>query len=776
MGFLIGVYILLAIAALVGYVPIIKKNKKDRSLYLLLYTFGLVFIFRLMIVLLAAYRELDPFVIVQKLLDSLAHALQIFALNEDYTGYAVMCSELFTGLGSAEAGVFYSLFITVLNVCAPIFSGAEILKILTDIFPPLRIMVHPHKHKYVFCGLNEMTVSLAEDICGKGTYTGRDPGGNEHNGKSFTEWNYTMINKDCLSAPMIIFADCVPSEASQGLRSRAEALGAVCVRTDPTELRLSKSGSVTYLLLNEDPGKNIERFSALLSAGSAYLGDDKKKPLFPTDGGPDGSRTGIFVFVHEEYESGTVRRILEKNPGVKDKIAVRAIRDYMNVAINLMAKVPLFLPLLHNPKDELNITILGAGSIAREVFKAVYWCGQMNGVALNVNVLAKDATALQRHLGETCPEMAESCKAFSPLLRIYEDTEAQEYNPPYLNSVEFTDADDVAMLSDLPENILRTTDYYVIALGSDEADTRMTDLLSRRLGQLRMETKKGMLPKCPEVTFIVTALYEGGFAGAVRETKPGEAQAGTYILPFATFKERFSCQNVFFTSFMEDAIETQKLYDRNQQKKWTDDEYDWMANVVKEVHAPYKLFSAGLLTKPSASDKLYDIKIDSSAKDKIDDAVYKKLAWLEHRRWNAFLRSQGFSCPTRETVGNYVSVTEPRKGMHKNIPLRLHPCLVESSPVPTELLGLDQKPDPEKFASYPYDRLDYVSAYLIDLIPKYYSDYSMPPAIGYKTYDFYGYYDIDKKTNKLVWNGMDSALQKYIGQRSEPEDGQPHFL
>ena len=47
---------------------------------------------------------------------------------------------------------------------------------------------------------------------------------------------------------------------------------------------------------------------------------------------------------------------------------------------------------------------------------------------------------------------------------------------------------------------------------------------------------------------------------------------------------------------------------------------------------------------------------------------------MEHRRWNACLRAQGFSRPTEEQHRRYFEET----GKHKNLALRLHNCLVES--------------------------------------------------------------------------------------------------
>ena len=64
--------------------------------------------------------------------------------------------------------------------------------------------------------------------------------------------------------------------------------------------------------------------------------------------------------------------------------------------------------------------------------------------------------------------------------------------------------------------------------------------------------------------------------------------------------------------------------------------------------------------------------------------VLNKLAWLEHRRWTAFMRTQGFRCPTQDEEESYIASLDDdtvgdgkNKGKHKNLELKLHPCIVE---------------------------------------------------------------------------------------------------
>jgi hypothetical protein len=78
-----------------------------------------------------------------------------------------------------------------------------------------------------------------------------------------------------------------------------------------------------------------------------------------------------------------------------------------------------------------------------------------------------------------------------------------------------------------------------------------------------------------------------------------------------------------------------------------------------------------------------------------------RFAWVEHRRWNAYIRTQGFSRPTEKQYRRIFV----QDGQTKSIPLKLHPCLVESQVERKQLELLDRFDVPD------YDYLDYVTMY-----------------------------------------------------------------
>ena len=62
---------------------------------------------------------------------------------------------------------------------------------------------------------------------------------------------------------------------------------------------------------------------------------------------------------------------------------------------------------------------------------------------------------------------------------------------------------------------------------------------------------------------------------------------------------------------------------------------------------------------------------DSGLSEEAYVRLLHRLAWLEHRRWNAFTRVMGYRHTTLYEA--YRMITHS----HKHMPLKLHPCLVE---------------------------------------------------------------------------------------------------
>ena len=756
--------ILVFAALFIPIILILKRPSSVHKLKLTIYVFVLIWIARFAVGLADALINSSGLTPGEAFFDSMIHALQTFSMDEDYTDYTLTGKELLLNGGFPVWSAVYGIVISVLNVCAPILGGALLLEILTSVFPRIKIALMPFRHKFVFSELNAEGAALAEDLY-------KD----DHYKYCFPE-NIKRSRRSHLR-PVVIFTDAYEEEGSEvksELFTRVKTLGAVCVKTDLKHMSFRRSKTVDYFLIDRDSRGNISSLSHLLRP------DEKGRMLWPE---PMKDRkkketekvpaTRIFFFRQSDMDTPLVQNVREKEKAGADKVLIRMINDYQNTAINLVHKYPLFLPLLKQETKQaqepetiqnktaaecaknaaaceksrtLSVTILGSGEIAQEVFKAVYWCGQMLDTELSIRVLSKDAKAFECRLKEEYPQVLESCREDSPILQIYpsdnEEHSAEDRNPPYARA-EFYTVKDALILSEYPEDILGHTDYYVIALGSDERNIAAADKI--RFHHMRKLSDRG-----GSHLVIAPVVYDQNMAAAVRDLDP--EPFAPYMLPFAALNERYSCKNVFMNDFTADALQTALNYSKKEQNNFFKDGYSYWANIGKTIHAPYKAFSIGRIRAVSLdADAAERYTVDRSLTDHTEPDPGEKaeggrmltplerdrLGWLEHRRWNAFLRAQGFATPSKEQYETYYHTY----GKHKCVPLKLHNCLVETESfssgrqLPTEWEYLHGEYDPAD-----YDWLDTVTFRAYDIENKAVS--AEPGKDGlrgmdYKQYDFY---------------------------------------
>lgn len=410
--------------------------------------------------------------------------------------------------------------------------------------------------------------------------------------------------------------------------------------------------------------------------------------------------TRVFLFVQDDSQLQIANRIYRDSGKNASQVVLRVIRDYHNAAINLMTEVPLFMPLLFKPQEarkKLHVTILGDGSIAREVFYAVYWCGQMPNVELHVNVLGNRQCQFEDAVSIHCPELLESCRKGSEMLSVFPERKSKKYNSPYAH-YHFHPMRDVRKTADYPQDILEETDYFVIALGSDETAIEMTDILSNELAKMHYKDSN----RTHRV--IVPAIFNRDQADIITVRQPDDKNNHSFVIPFTLLEQRFCCENIFWMQFKDQSQKTAELYNRKQQIAIGGDEYGYWANLTRTIHVPYKLFGFSCLELANGNqtaitgdaEEMYRIVKGKT----FDNITEPKQAWVEHRRWVAFMRSEGFSHPSQEILEGYYE----RPTKHKNIPLKMHPCLVESDESQTPSL-----PTSERFDRMKYDALDYAS-------------------------------------------------------------------
>ena len=127
---------------------------------------------------------------------------------------------------------------------------------------------------------------------------------------------------------------------------RAKAIRAICLKTDIKHLSVQKSKLVFYFLIDEDEHANFESVNDLLNEQGSVL-------LWPkSSGSGDSVATTIIVLCQSDYSVNLINNILRKKEGMTSQVLVRPIRDYSNMAMNLVRKIPLFTALADSTETE----------------------------------------------------------------------------------------------------------------------------------------------------------------------------------------------------------------------------------------------------------------------------------------------------------------------------------------------------------------------------------------------------------------------------------------
>jgi len=588
-------------------------------------------------------------------LDSFVHTLQTFSLDADYTETIAIGKDLFANeFGSNFLSSFYGLFSALLNVCAPVMGGALLLGILASAFPRIGLRLRPLREKYVFSELNDRAINLAEDII-----------------REAKKGRGTMLPK----LPLIVFTDSYvdnDSEVSSELHQRAKEIGAICIKDDLLKLRFPKTRKLRYILLDDEEIDNIHTLTTLATERPAHWNE----------------RCGVHIYVFSQNnEIGSiVKRIYGKEGRRLSNVVIKVVQEYTSIAYNLLNDVPLYYPLLSkyppgfSGRKDLTVTIVGGGLIGTEVFLGAYWCGQILDCRLKINVVTEDAGKFRAKIEHINPELLQSGtvdgSANPALLRTFPGqgacAEAYAGFGFYGVDVERGDFADILDKKDADGAPLFLSDYFVVALGSDALNMAIAAEINRKV---QRESLSGPIKSRPVIAY---SIYNSNTKDVLNTLDT--QNAGAFLYAFAALKDIYSCKNIFMKHVNDAAFSFNRVHNQADLDSFLKDEYGWWSSIARALHRKYKIYSAGLLGRDGGAraavtdEEEKEYRGMTAGGNGADRAMCERLTWLEHRRWNAFMRTKGFTAPTGAQWERYAY----KNGLaHKHIDLKLHPCIVE---------------------------------------------------------------------------------------------------
>lgn len=597
------------------------------------------------------YENISSMNWLERFLDSLIHALQTFSMDEDYTMYLSSGKAFLYSSQSAAAAELYGFYAAVLNTLAPIAGGAILFDILSDIFPNFRLYYHTlrrNKKNYIFSELNSRAVVLAEDIRKK-------------------EPNAFILFTDAYVDP--------ENELSSELFIRAKKINALCVTTDLTALNGIGHGLVEYYLIDNSDESNIEALTKMFSGNwKDFFIDKQKKSLWKSEKKTAQKNVNIFIF----SENPTVYQIAEHYNRLCTKenvrqVLIQVVNEYENLVYELLDTHPLYLPLLDTHGSELSVVLTGSGSIGKQFIKSAYWCGQMlnpfitqslekpEKIKLHFHIISDNSTEFKQQLKLEMPEVFD---------RKYCETDEKTCTGtlPYA-SFSFHDADVNSyrfqqILDQIPQ-----IDYVLIAFDNDRQNLTSAHWLKEYLDKRSLIQGNHSHVHCiiedTNLKQTITNIYQ-------------ENHAFTNVCFFGSLDERYNYNTIHQTRFEDSAFLVDMSHNRKEKRDFLQNMYNYRSSLASAMYLKYRLFSAGLMKQ---NDHLSLKNLDGFFRYLLNPENANLQLWCEKQRWNAYVRSIGFSCPDTQQFLNYYrqyhSIELHKAGSEKKNFFHLHSCLVE---------------------------------------------------------------------------------------------------
>ncbi len=538
------------------------------------------------------------------------HTVRVFLANEDLA----VVQEALVAAGLPLQGLWAS-YASLLYFLAPTLLASFLLSFLKGVFSRMRYVLRLGRGDlYIFSQLNERSVLLAEDIA-------RQAGS---------------------AKPLLVFtaAPAELAETNPQLKHRADKLRAYCFDEDaitlPVPARCGKAG-ITFFLLEDDETHNLLLGTQLV---------EKYRDVLPVN---------LYV-ASVRQEAELVFDTIEK--GTKHPVRVRLIDESCTIVQHVMDTMPLFLAA---ENGLISVLIVGAGNIGMEVLKAVCWCGQLAGHRLEVHVVDQDPTAAS-HFARECPALA---------------GEHPEDCDIYFHCLDITGQEFPALLRQHPQ-----IGYVVCALGQEQRNLEAATYIRGFTQGLAPERCSATGQPLPIINLLVNDSFLSGIVAQLRN-----AQGAHYHLhPFGNLEQIYTWELISGSYFERLALAVHRFYGSSPES-FEQSAYNRRSSMVTALHCKYKLFACPTLAQNTNLDwsghptpamgqayRAYLEGADLPEAQRAEGSAQRleALARAEHRRWNAYIRTEGYQTPSPAELERYYPVV----GRHNNLMSGRHPALV----------------------------------------------------------------------------------------------------
>lgn len=384
---------------------------------------------------------------------------------------------------------------------------------------------------------------------------------------------------------MIIFTDVFAQEEDgYELQERAQSLGAICFKKDILEVnfkRHSKGSGMSFFVIGQDELENIHHTMNLVKKYG------------------DRENTHLYLF------STSVESELSMSTIAKNKMKIRRVKEEQSLINRILYEEghKIFEHALPVSEKEKQITavVVGMGTYGTNMLKSLVWYCQMDGYNVQLEAFDQDEQAKEKFTC-LCPELMSD-----QYNGVYVEGEAQ-----YCINIHEGISTDTKRFADEIQKLSKAT-YVFVAVGSDEENIR-TAVNLRMLFE-----RNGARP------LIQAVVLNSDVKHALQGMKNYRGQE--YQIDFIGDWDTSYSEEVVLDSELEADALARHLKWGAEEEFWKY-EYNYCSSVASAIHIKAKI-ACGI---PGAEKK----------KEELTEEERNIIEMLEHRRWNAYMRSEGY--------------------------------------------------------------------------------------------------------------------------------------
>lgn len=412
----------------------------------------------------------------------------------------------------------------------------------------------------------------------------------------------------------IVFTDVFEREEEENyeLVEKAKELGAVCFKKDIVTVDFSahsKKTNISFFTIGENHSENI---------GQALKLVEKFK---------DRENTHLYVFSTQvEAEILLANAFNGENGEAKIKVRrVNEVRSLISRNLYENGYEKIFESAYEaDGVKEINAVVIGMGQHGTEMTKALAWFCQMDGYKVQINSFDTNEKAEEKFTS-LCPEL------MSPEFNGRFDIEGEAaYKITVHSGVDV----DTKNFDNIIDTLPKTT-YVFVAMGNDEKNIS----ISLKLRTLFL--RKGIKP------VIQTVVYNTEKKEALTNIVNFKNEA--YEIDFiGDMRSSYSDKVILGSDVEAVALDRHKKW--GKEKEFWQFDYNYKSSVASAIHRKMK----ELCGIPG---------IDKMPEEREESELWN-LRILEHKRWNAYMRSEGYV---------YSGSDDPAS---RNDLAKMHHCLV----------------------------------------------------------------------------------------------------